>query len=515
MGSLIKTDQGFKEALPSIFTEGDWRFAMSWVFSGGVWRRTFDPGFVNLINNSRLINGTDITVIQGKVTGLTPVDWTLGTMSTGNGYSYSSFTPKEQVKSYRFVSEQSRHYFVSRIHVEEGAEYAASVYVDNIAIRNDMKVVSVQGETAAIDIDVDFPTAKNIKLGLNSISFRARTSGTVQLKIGAGVDVRGDADVTISRPQITKSFVTIDWQPTPIIAPFYGIRLLDSYLFPKDVLTTTDGEYHMDVTLRIENDITKPVLMFGRNDASGFSGIGFDKTRLLVYRNGSIDRNMSLSKPIPTDRLVGLKVIWKKKSNYVSDIRFYLNGELIARIADSLYSGNIDCMFGHAQSTSNNITIQSLSINLGRVLAFNIDESQGNVIWDRNKQAYLTIAGDPMINFVWIEDASPPIITVDATNQVAEIGTEARLFADAVFYSSVQWYKDEVALLGKNSVELKINVKQEDYGVYHAVFTNEFSSVSTSRVRLKAPNDTSEVLVTENLINITTENENLITTEGV
>lgn len=516
MASLIKTANGFEEAVPNIFKDGAWLPAMAWVFQGGLWRRTFDPGFVNLLNNSRLLNGTDVNVNQGKIVGITPVDWTLGTINAGSSYSYSSFTPLEQVKSYRFVSEQSRHYYISRFQVTAGESYIVSADVLEIAIKNDLKVLGVQGETASIEIDVDFPSSRNMHLGINSISFTARTSGIVQFRMGAGVDNQGDADVTITHPQVSKGLFPIDWQPTPIIAPFYGVRLLDSYLSTREIVSYPDGnEYSFDATMRIENDITKSILLFGRNESSGFSGVGFDKDNLYVYRNGLIDRRAALSKPVAINRLIGLKVIWKKSGNYINDIRFYQNGELISRITTSLYSGNIDCFFGHSFSKTNNVTIQSLSMNLGRVLAFNIDESSGNILWDRNKQIYLTIAGDPLVNFVWVEDKSPPIITTDAKSQIGDIGDTARFFADAVFYTSVQWYKDDTPIDGANSIELRFVVNSESYGVYYAKFTNEFSSTLTSRVVLRASDDKTKIVSTEELVTFETEDDTLITTEDI
>lgn len=514
MATLIKTPEGYKDTLPQIFIDDYWTPMSSWVFANGLWRRTFDPGFVNLINNSRLLNGTDISVTQGKIVGLAPVDWTLGTFPTGNGYSYGRATQQEQVIGYRFVSEQSRHYYVSRVQVEAGQDYIASAYIDEIVIKNNLKVLQVVGETASISIDVDFPASRDIQKGIVWVKFTARTSGLVQFKIGAGVDNYGDADVSISRPQITRSMSVIDWQPTPIVAPFYGVRLLNSYFKTEEVVVTTNGDYSFDSTLRVENEISNPIRLFGRNDASGFSGVAFSGTHLYVYRSGSVDRSSSFSKSIPINQLIGLKVIWKKTSNYINDVRFYLNGELIGRIDSTLYSGNVDSMFGSEFGKTDNITVQSLSANLGRVLAFNIDEAEGNILWDRNKLIKLIIDGDPMVDFIWVEDSSPPIIITEASEQVADIGDEVRFFADAVFYSSVQWYKDNIIIPGATNVELKFIVKEEDYGVYHATFKNEFAVVDTSRVRLKRPNDETETLVTEDLISVVTENEKIITTEG-
>lgn len=514
MATLVNTPEGFRETLPQIFVYDFWIPANTWVFTDGLWRRTYDPGFVNLINNSRMLNGTDIMVNQGKVKGISPIDWTLGSFPTGNGYSYGSATQEEQVTSYRFVSEQSRHYYVSRIQVQAGSDYVASAYIDEITIKNNLKVLQVVGETASIQLDVDFPASKDIKKGLVSVKFKARTSGLIQFKIGAGVDNYGDADVTISRPQVTRSIDVIEWQPTPIVAPFYGVRLLNSYFSSENVITTTTGEYTFDATLRIDNNITDAVMLFGRNEDAGYSGVGITSTHFCVFRNGVIDKQTVLSKPLPVDQLIGIKVIWKKTGNYINDIRFYLNGELISRIDTTLYSGNINCMFGSEYTRTRNITVQSISTNLGRLYAFNIDEAEGNILWDRNKQIKLIIAGDSMIDFVWIEDSSPPVIITDVTEQSAEVGDQIRFFADAVFYKSVQWYKDDIAIPGATGVELKITVTDESYGVYHAVFTNEFAVTDTSRVRLKHPDDLTDTLVTENIITISSERNDILTTEG-
>lgn len=514
MTSLINVN-GFKEAVPNIYKDGNWTPAIAWVFQGGLWRRTFDPGFVNLLNNSRLLNGTDISVNQGKVTGITPVDWTLSSIPNGNSYSYSSFTQKEQVKSYRFVSEQSRHYYVARFQVTAGESYIVSADVTEIAIKNDLKALGVEGETAAIEIDVDFPSTRNLVIGTNSIYFTARTSGIVQFKMGAGVDSRGDADITIKQPQVSKGLFPIDWQPTPIIAPFYGVRLINSYLYT-DVISYPDGdEYNFDSTLRIENDLPKSVLLFGRTDSTGFSGVGFNKTEFYVYRNGQIDRRATLSKPVILNRLVGIKVIWKKSGNYINDIRLYQNGELIARIPTSIYSGNMNVFFGHDLSRTNNITIQSLSMSVGRVYAFNVDEATGNVLRDRNKLIALTIAGTSPSYFAWIEDKSAPIITTDVKSQVASIGEEARFFADAIFYSSVQWYKDDLPLANETNTELKFTVTQESYGIYHAEFRNEFDKTETSRVELRTPEDKTKIVTNEDFVSVDTEKSQLIKTEGV
>lgn len=515
MTTHIRTASGFKESIPVIFRGDDWEQCTPWVFGEGSWRRTFDPGFVNLISNSRLLNGSDITVTQGKVTGLPPIYWTLGTMSAGSSYSYGNNTSHEQVKSYRFVSEASRHYYVARIHVQAGYEYSIGAFVEAIKIKSDRKVLAVVGETASIKIDVDFPSAKEMTPGRYDIQFTATTSGTVQFRIGACVDQMGDMDVIISQPQVTRGFSSIEWQPTPIVPPFYGIRLMNSYFYPENTIITKDGEYFMDMTVRVEDDFVRPLMLLGRNESSGFSGIGVTQSELIVFRNGLRDKVSSLSKEIPQDKLVGLKVFWKKSSSYVSDIRLYLNGELISRIDSSLYSGNIDSLFGYSNSLSRDITVQAFNLCTDKMLSFNVDEGSGNKIHDRNGQASLTIAGVENRDFLWIEAMSPPIITNDLFQQSAEIGARVRLFADAVFWTTAQWYKDGKIIPNATETEYIIEaVAESDYGTYHCVFKNEFAETSTSRARLKHPDDNSVDLKTEDFKSVTTEESEIITTEG-
>lgn len=514
MASFVYHNGEHRDVLPLINDGTDWQTCIPWVFSNDMWRRTIDPGFVNLITNSRMIHGTDISVSQGKISGFTPVGWTLGTMTTGSSYSASNFTQEEQVKSVRFVSEQSRHYYITRVQVEAGNIYSASAFIEQIGTRNQRKVLAIVGESASIEIDVDFPISKEIKLGQNCIQFYARTSGTVQLRVGAGVDAAGDADVTISRPQITRSFEVIEWQPTPIVAPFYGINMVDSYLTPSKLLTYSDGEYSLDVTLRVENRFSRPVMLFGRNESQGFSGIGFDEHSVYVYRDGYQDRFANLSKPIPTKRLIGLKVIWRKSGNYVSDIRFYLNSELIGRIPSSLYSGNIDSVFGYEQNRSTNLTIQSFNIKLNKLLAYNVDEGQGNIIEDRNNDITMKLFGDEHSNFIWVSDMSPPIIIVDTFDQSATIGEQVRFYADATFYLTAQWYHDDVAIPNANSSELTINsVTENDFGVYYCEFQNEFGKTRTSSARLKDPNDHTLRISTEDGMILTTEDDSILITE--
>lgn len=515
MASLIKVEGKHREVLPLIFDGEDWVSSIPWVFADGMWRRTYDPGFVNTIPNSRLINGTDITVSQGKVIGVTPVGWTLGTMSTGSSYSVSNFTEENQVKNIRFVSEQSRHYYITRVQVEAGATYTASAMIEQLGVKNQRKVLQVQGDTASIDIDVDFDITKQMKLGRNSIQFYARTSGTVIFRMGACVDAQGDADVTISRPQITKSFIDMDWQPTPIVAPFYGINMLNSYLFPKEVLQYSDGEYSFDMTIKIEEHQSRPIMLFGRHETSGFSGVAFDNDNLYVYRSGLKDKESKLGKEIPIKRLIGLKVVWKKSGNYISDIRFYLNSELIARITSTLYSGNIDCIFGYQNNRTTNITIQSFSIILGKIYSYNVDEGTGNILKDRTGKELLTIAGQEFSDFVWVKDSSPPIVITDAVDQVADVGAYVRFFADATFYLSAQWYRNEEKITGANSPEFVISsITEADYGSYYCEFQNEYGKVRTSIVRLKSPTDRSLRIITEDNTVLMTENEHILLTEA-
>lgn len=515
MATLINIGGEHKDVLPLIYKETEWVQCIPWVFSDGMWRRTYDPGFVNLVTNSRLINGTDVSVSQGKISGVTPIGWTLGTMTAGSSYSTLSFADEEQVKSVRFISEQSRHYYITRISVEEGNTYTASAMIEQLGVRNGRKVLSVTGETASIEIDVDFDISKNMKLGRNEIQFYARTSGIVQFRIGACVDGQGDGDVTISRPQITKSFMDIPWQPTPIIAPYYGVTLLESYIESKDVLSYGDGEYSFDMTIRIEKDFNRPIMLFGRNESSGFSGLGFDERNMFVYRSGIRDRSAALSKHIPINRLIGLKIIWHKSGNYVSDIRLYLNGELIGRIPTTLYSGNIDCLFGYSGNRTTNLTVQSFNLKLKELHAFNVDEGKGNQLFDRNTDESFRIYGTEFIDFVWIQDMSPPIIITDTFDQVADIGSQVRFYADATFYLNAQWYKNDSILVGATGPELYINsVSSKDYGEYFCVFQNEFGSVKTSIARLKSPSDRSERMATEDGQYILTEDGIIILTEA-
>lgn len=515
MATLINIGGQHRDVLPLIYKETDWVQCIPWVFSDGMWRRTYDPGFVNLVTNSRLINGTDVSVSQGKVSGVTPIGWALGSMSVGAGYSASSFTDEEQVKSIRFVSEQSRHYYITRVSVEEGNTYTASAMIEQLGIKNSRKVLAVYEETASIEIDVDFDISKNMKLGRNEIQFYARTSGIVQFRIGAGVDGQGDGDVTISRPQITKSFMDIPWQPTPIIAPYYGVTLLGSFIDTKEILSYSDGEYSFDMTIRVEQDFNRAIMLFGRNESAGFSGVGFDERNMFVYRSGVRDRSAALSKPIPVKRLIGLKVIWHKTGNYVSDIRFYLNGELIGRIPTTLYSGNIDCLFGYLNNRTTNLTIQSFSLKLRELHAFNVDEGEGNKLFDRNTGQDVGIYGTELVDFAWIQDMSPPIILTDTFDQVADLGSQVRFYADATFYLNAQWYKNDSILVGATGPELTIDsVKESDYAEYYCVFQNEFGSVKTSIARLKSPSDRSERMATEDGQYITTEDGIIILTEA-
>lgn len=514
MASLISIQGKHREVLPLINDGTDWVSCIPWVFTEGMWRRTIDPGFVNLVNNSRLIHGTDINVSQGKVSGVTPLSWTLGSMSTGSGYSMSYFTQEEQIKSIRFVAEQSRHYYISRIQVEAGVVYTASAIVEQLGIRNQRKVLSIVGETAVVDIEVDFPTSKMTTLGRNSIQFTARTSGIVQFRIGASVDSMGDADVTISKPQVTSSYSDIEWQPTPIVAPFYGVTLLDSYVYPKELITYSDGEYSIDVTMRVEHNFNGSIMLFGRRENTGFSGIGFDADNLYVYRAGIQDRSAHISKNIPVGRLFGLKMIWKKTGNYVNDIRLYLNGELVSRIASTLYSGNIDSLFGYDNNRTSNLTIQTFSLRLNKLHAYNVDEGSGNMLEDRANNTPLYLRGDEFLDFVWVGDMSPPIIIMNTFDQSASIGDNIRFYADATFYLKAQWFKDDVAIPDADSPEYTIDsVKESDYGMYYCEFQNEFGKVRTSVARLKNPNDHTKRIMTENNLVITTEDGQIIITE--
>lgn len=514
MSTRVYDNGKYRDVFPFIFKEDDWGPSIPWVYSKGFWKRTFDPGFVNIINNSRLINGTDISVTQGNISGVPPVGWSLGTISSGSSYSVSEFTDREQVKSIRFVSDDSRHYYVTRVQVTGGNTYTASAYVDSINVRNSSKVIQIVGETAYVDIEVDFPSAQNIKVGLNSIQFYARTSGIIQLRIGAGCNQATDADVSISRPQITGSFDMLEWQPTPVIAPFYGVNLLDSYLIPDKLLTYTEGEYSIDCTLRIERDFNRPVMLFGRQESNGYNGIAFDLNNVYVYRSGSQYTKSSLSRELPKYRLFGLKVIWRKSGNYVSDIRFYLNGELLARIQSTLYTGNIDSIFGYSGNRTTNITIQNFALSLDKPHTFTVDEGEGNVISDINNTLSFQIQGDDSVNYHWINNSSPPIIITEPEDQKADLNSTTRIFADATFFITAQWYKNNEVYPGKTSPEIKFpSVTTDDYADYFCEFQNEYGKTRTRTVRLTSPDDTSEKLLTEDDFDLCTEDRIVLLTE--
>ncbi|QHJ79046.1 MAG: hypothetical protein [Caudoviricetes sp.] len=517
MASLIKIGAEFKEALPSISHDGEWIPCIPWVFNSGVWKRTYDPGFVNLINNSRLLNGTDITIKNGQIDGTAPVDWTVGTMSTGNSYSYSSATSKDMVRSYRFVSDASRHYYVTRAYVQAGYVYSASAFVEDIKVKNEAKVLQIYEEDAAITITKDFVPSKNMTVGRQEMMFEVRKSGVVQLRIGGGVDMKSDADVTISRPQITRGNFSVDWQPTPIVAPYYGINFINSYLYPP-VLIVQDkqGEFSFDATVRIDS-LTSEFVLFGRTDNNQFTGLSLGLNHLYVYRDDVIDKRVELIKPIVRDNLVGIKVIWRKTGNYLSDIRLYQNGELLGRIPTTLYSGNIDSFIGSPNRKTGGVTLQAFSMKTSKLYGFNVDEGKGNVIRDRNNQVKLTIDGTENNDFMWVSKMGSPVITVDAVSQSGRVGEEVRFFADATMWTSVQWFKDNKAIPGATSIEYVIkSIKESDFGLYWCVFSNEYASVSTSRVRLKLPDDNRIILCTEDNKLLTLEDgKTLLLTEDI
>lgn len=513
MNTQAFNDGRYKDVLPLIHNGEDWITCIPWIFSKGLWRRLYDPGFVNIITNSRLINGTDVSVTQGKVSGVTPVGWTLSTITAGSSYSISNFTQEEQVKNIRFVSEQSRHFYVTRFQVEAGETYTASANIERINVKNPRKSLQVLGETASIEIDVDFLPTSQMQLGRNSIHFTARTSGIVQFRMGACVDASGDADIIISRPQVTRSFMNMEWQPTPIVPPFYGVNLINSYMSSK-LITYSDGEYNIDATIKLESNRDRPNMLFGRDEQSGFSGIAFDEDKMYLYSSGRREKEVTFSKSIPLKRLVGIKVIWKKSGNYVSDVRFYLNSELIGRIQSTMYSGNIDSLFGYQGNKTTNLTVQSFSMQLDSMYMFNLDEGEGFVIKDRQGHS-LTLYGNEFIDFVWVRDSSVPIIITDATDQSAEIGEYARFFADATFYISAQWFKDGNPIPNATSSEYFIqSVSESDYGTYQCVFQNEYGKESTSLVRLKSTTDKSMRLLTERNDILTTEDGTIILTEA-
>lgn len=507
-------------AVPRIHN-GYWRGAVAWVYSGGAWRRTYDPKDENLLVNSRLLNGTDyFTYADGTVIGTTPPGWSAYSNSGsvgGNAYAYYSNTTDEYSRRYTFKATSSRMFFQSRIYVKQGETYNASTFVHSIQSQVGRKSfdiyvdnVSSNKQNEYIEFIKVFPTVPELVANTRvECVFKALKDCLVQFNIGVGVDYNDSGEIQISSPQVTKSNIMLDYQPTPKDVNYNAIILKQSWMDLSVSFAPLLGTNHIESSVIVGDDVNEKVMIIGNSTMTGTSGIGINTVNntLFVMADNNIIVETPINVPIPHNKVFGAGLWYDVSGGYIKNIRLHANGVLIARITEvQPITGQVNFVFGSKQFPANDVIVEQFGLFVNsKNYTFNIEEGVGSVSSSAGDNAIsVSFGGVFGVNHTWLGEFLPKITVNPDSTYDATTGMVLTIPSDATNYDTVLW-RNQYGSMGITTKDLVVTVDEDyDYDlVYHAVYTNRFGSVSTTNTKIIKllgnvfSGESGDVLVTE------------------
>lgn len=526
----VSGDNGVLQyAVPRIHN-GYWRGAVAWVYSGGAWRRTYDPKDENLLVNSRLLNGTDyFTYADGTVIGTTPPGWSAYSNSGsvgGNAYAFYSNTANEYSRRYTFKATSSRMFFQSRVYIKQGETYNASVYVHSINSQVGRKSfdiyvdnVNAANQRDYIEIVSAFPTVPDLVADTRvNCVFRALKDCLVQFNIGVGVDYNDSGEIQISSPQVTKSTVMLDYQPTPKDVNYNAIILKNSWMDFNRSFSPLAGTNHVESSVVLGDGVSENIMIIGNSTATGTSGIGINTVdnTLFVMADNTVIAETVINVPIPINKVFGAGLWYDVSGGYIKNIRLHANGVLIARILDvQPITGQVNFVFGSKQFPVNGLTVEQFGLFINsKNHIFNIEEGSGSVSSEAETVNALTVTfgGVFGVNHEWLGELLPKITVNPDAEYEATTGMTLTIPSDATDYDSVLW-RSQYGSMDITTKDLVVIV-DENYNydlVYHVVYTNRFGSVMTTNTKITrllanvVSGESGEAFVTEDNVLISPE----------
>lgn len=489
-------------AAPKIYN-GYWRNAVAWVYSGGAWRRTYDPKDENLLINSRLLNGTDyFTYADGRVIGFTPPGWSAFSNAPqvgGNAYAFYSNREDEYSRAYTFKAATSRMFFRTRIYLKAGETYNASAFVHSINLQVGRKSfdiyvdgVSSDKQKEYIQFVTQFPTVPELKAGMRVQStFKALKDCLVQFNIGVGVDYNDSGEIQVSQPMVTKSSVMLAYQPTPVDANYNAIIMKDTYMKLNKTLPPIAGTNHLESSVQLLDDVSDRIMIIGYNNDISTSGIGVDivKNTLFVMAENVITHEVPIITPIPKNQVFGAGIWYDVSGGYIRNIRLHANGDLIARIPDTTsVVAATNFVFGSKQYPIKGVIVEQFGMFVnGRNHIFNIEEGTGNISSETPSPDMLAVDfGSDDTKYEWLGALLPKITVQPDSEYIGTSGMTVELKSSGSNYDTIEWRTQYGAIENSNSNNLSVIVSDTyDYSlVYQAVYKNRFGSVSTIKTKI-------------------------------
>lgn len=514
---------------PKVY-DGYWRNSVAWIYSGGAWRRTYDPSDENLITNSRMLNGSDyFTYSDGTVIGSTPPGWSAysNTPVGGNSYAIYSNNDAEYSRSYTFKAAQSRMFFQARVYVRQGETYNASAFVGAIDMQVGRKAFDIYADGIPgnkqpeyIQFITSFPTVPELTANMNvNCQFKALKDCIVQFNIGVGVDYNDSGDIQIDSPQITKSLVALPYQPTPLTVNYNAVLLDDSRFDFSRRIQMTQGTHHIESSVVVSPGHSDKIMILSRYDDINTSGIGYDSVAntLFVMADNVVVASTPVIGTMPVDSVFGFGLWFDVSGGYIQNIRLHVNGRLVAKIlGQQPVVSAFDSIFGSRHYNLANIRIEQFAMFFNNInYLFNLEEGSGNqsVGVSTASSLSITIRGTENTNFRWVGKLLPVISSQPLSTYVGSIGSTTEISFGATGWDTIQWRTQYGDIVGATSSVLTVSIPA-DYNydlVYHAVLSNRFGKVKTSTttiipyVGFRMATETGEIIVTEDDNNISME----------
>lgn len=518
------------EAAPKVYG-GYWRDAVAWVFSGGTWRRTYDPVDENLVTNSRMLNGSDyFTYIDGTVIGTPPPGWSAfsnAPSAGGNAYATYANSDLEYSRSYTFKAAQSRMFFQARIYVRQGETYNASAMIKRINLQVGRKSLDIYADGVPADrqseyvqIITPFPTVPELVANTRAqCVFKALKDCLVQFNIGVGVDYNDSGDIQIQAPQVTKSSALLSYQATPRTVTYNAVLLDNSWMQFDHTLNLDQGTHHVESSVVMADDASDITMLLSRSDDLKTTGIGYSKSKhsMFVMSDGVIVAESEVVGSLPSNIVFGFGLWFDVSGGYVSNIRFHVNGKLVSRIKQvQPIVGSFDSIFGSKFYKTKGVTVEQFALYFNQTnYLFNLEEGSGNIsresVLGRLEPWFVTMAGIDDTDFRWIGKLLPQIITQPDPTYIGTMGANLNIPTTAAEWDKVQWRTQYGPIEGATDPVLVVVIgRTYDYGLtYHAEYSNRFGTVQTNTTRIVS--STTNLMATQSGRLMGTEEGNNIT----
>lgn len=496
MANKVYKDGVAHDAIPSVF-KNNWHRSVPWVFSNGAWHRAYDLGDENLLANSRMLNGTDLYYYSdGTKIGNVPPTFTVYNNSTNTGFNAFAINfnqDNENTKGYMIRTINSRMFFQTRISLTAGKVYTASVVVKN----NDDTLIH-SGVLADIYMDNGDPVSDyltftkqfetNPQIGNTRTriysTFTAKVDCTIQFNFGIGVRYNTNGNFSFDSPQVTQTNKLIDYQPTPHVLTNEALILNSNAGFASEGPLMVANKSHKISGGVVLGNTANELIIASKNVGNISTGMGVDLVNNMfwVKTPDGVYHKKALKSAIPRNNSVGVAVWFDVSNGFAQNIRFYVNGEVYARITEPYLSldNGINTVFG---LNSNGIIVEQFEIYMdGESYLFNISNLGNGKLTSTDGKLTLDILGQT----TWWSDVAPKITLQPNVLYESSVGDTVVIETTCERYSSVVWKNSRGDILG-DTENLSIVVTPDlDTSIYYfATYSNSYGQVVTRSTRIQ------------------------------